>query len=249
MGGYRVGSRPARFGLALRGRRVLRHGDDIKKSLNDAEPFGAGRVLLFEGRGVRAHANEDTTMTTLHTVQAAVVSVAEQNDANTATLAERVAAAVSALRAYVPADAAAPRDTAEFKNAADTIKVALRQVYVQRARFTGRDRSAPVNMVMAEAVLNMTDVQREALPKDGDERKVWDAMLAYCRNIWRDIADAAFPKADKADGEGKAKGKAKAAPTPDTILANLDAFLASNPAPALVANLFDQIAKRRPAAK
>jgi hypothetical protein len=77
-------------------------------------------------------------------------------------------------------------------------------------------------------------------------------MLAYCRNIWRDIADAAFPKADKADkadGEGNAKGKAKATPTPDTILANLDAFLADNPAPALVANLFDQIVKRRPAAK
>ena len=189
-------------------------------------------------------------MITLYTVQAAVVSVAEQNDANTVTLAERVAVAVDALRAYVPAESIAPRDTAEFKTAADTIKVALRQVYIQRARFTGRDRSAPVNMVMAENVLNMTAEQREALPKDGEERKVWDATLAYCRNIWRDIADAAFPKSDnKVDGEGTAKGKVKAAPTSDTILANLDAFLASNPAPVLVANLFDQIAKRRPAAK
>ena len=188
-------------------------------------------------------------MTTLYTVQAAVVSVAEQNDANTVTLAERVAVAVDALRAYVPAESIAPRDTAEFKTAADTIKVALRQVYIQRARFTGRDRSAPVNMVMAEAVLKMTAEQREALPKDGEERKVWDATLAYCRNIWRDIADAAFPKSDKVDSEGTAKGKAKTSPTSDTILANLDAFLASNPAPVLVANLFDQIAKRRPAAK
>ena len=188
-------------------------------------------------------------MTTLYTVQAAVVSVAEQNDANSATLAVRVSAAVDALRAYVPAESIAPRDTAEFKNAADTIKVALRQVYIQRARFTGRDRSAPVNMVMAENVLNMTAEQREALPKDGEERTVWDATLAYCRNIWRDIADAAFPKSDKDGGEGTAKGKVKTAPTSDTILANLDAFLASNPAPVLVANLFDQIAKRRPAAK
>jgi hypothetical protein len=188
-------------------------------------------------------------MITLYTVQAAVVSVAEQNDANTVTLAERVAVAVDALRAYVPAESMTPRDTAEFKNAADTIKVALREVYIQRARFTGRDRSAPVNMVMAENVLKMTAEQREALPKDGEERKVWDATLAYCRNIWRDIADAAFPKSDKVDSEGTAKGKTKAAPTPDTILANLDAFLASNPAPALVAILFDQIAKRRPAAK
>jgi len=188
-------------------------------------------------------------MTTLYTVQAAVISVAEQNDVNTATLTERVAAAVTALRNYVPADAIAPRDTVEFKTAADSIKVALREVYIQRTRFTGRDRSAPVNMVMAQTVLNMTAEQREALPKDGEERKVWDAMLAYCRNIWRDIADAAFPKSDKVDGEGTAKGKAKSAPTPDTILANLDAFLASNPAPALVAILFDQIAKRRPIAK
>ena len=189
-------------------------------------------------------------MTTLYTVQAAVVSVAEQNDVNITTLAERVAYAVDTLRAYVPADAIAPRDTIEFKTAADSIKVALREVYIQRPRFTGRDRSAPVNMVMAQTVLNMTAEQREALPKDGEERKVWDAMLAYCRNIWRDIADAAFPKSDKVDSEGTAKAdKAKSAPTPDTILANLDAFLASNPAPALVAILFDQIAKRRPAAK
>jgi len=188
-------------------------------------------------------------MTTLYTVQAAVVSVAEQNDVNTTTLAERVAYAVDTLCAYVPADSIAPRDTIEFKTAADSIKVALREVYIQRPRFTGRDRSAPVNMVMAQTVLNMTAEQREALPKDGEERKVWDAMLAYCRNIWRDIADAAFPKSDKVDGEGAAKGKTKTAPTPDTILANLDAFLASNPAPALVAILFDQIAKRRPAAQ
>jgi hypothetical protein len=182
-------------------------------------------------------------MTTLHKVQAAVINVAEQSDANVATLAERVSAAVSALRSYVPVDAAAPRETAEFKAAADSIKVALRQVYVKRARFIGRDRATPVNMKLAEAVLNMSDAQREALPKDCDERKIWDAMLTYCRNIWRDIADAAFPKPTT----GKPKADAtKKAPTPDAILAALDAFLASDPAPALVANLFDQFAARRP---
>lgn len=186
-------------------------------------------------------------MTTLIEVQAAVIGVAQQDDVNAVTLAERVADAVATLRAYVPADAAAPRDTVEFKNAAESVKVALRDIYVQRQRYTGRDRSAPVNMVLAEAVLNMKDADREALPKDCEERKIWSAMLAYCRNIWRDIADAAFPKADAAEGgEAGAAKKDKKAPTPDAILANLDAFLASNPAPALVANLFDQIAMRRP---
>jgi hypothetical protein len=184
-------------------------------------------------------------MSTLHKVQAAVINVAEQSDANTATLAERVSAAVAALRSYVPVDAANPRDTAEFKAAADSIKVALRQVYIKAPRFKGRDRSKPVNMVMVKNVLNMTDEAREALPKECDERKAWDAMLTYCRNIWRDIADASFPKPDT-DGDAAKSGKAKKAPTADTILANLDAFLASNPAPALVANLFDQIAARRP---
>lgn len=185
-------------------------------------------------------------MTTLHKVQAAVINVAEQSDANTATLAERVSAAVSALRSYVPVDAANPRDTAEFKAAADSVKVALRQVYVKAPRFKGRDRSEPVNMVMVKNVLDMTDAAREALPKDCEERKAWDAMLTYCRNIWRDIADAAFPKSDATDA-AKAEKKKKA-PTADAILANIDAFLNANPAPApiLVANLFDQIAARRP---
>lgn len=184
-------------------------------------------------------------MTTLHKVQAAVINVAEQSDANAATIAERVSAAVSALRSYVPVDAANPRDTAEFKAAADSVKVALRQVYVKAPRFKGRDRSEPVNMVMVKNVLNMTDAAREALPKDCDERKAWDAMLTYCRNIWRDIADAAFPK-PVTDDAATDKASKKKAPTADTILANLDAFLNANPAPApvLVNNLFDQIVAR-----
>ena len=183
-------------------------------------------------------------MTTLHKVQAAVINFAEQSDANAATLAERVSAAVAALKSYVPADAANPRDTAEFRAAADSIKVALRQVYVKAPRFKGRDRSEPVNMVMVKNVLDMTDAAREALPKDCEERKAWDAMLTYCRNIWRDIADAAFPKSDATDA-AKAEKKKKA-PTADAILANLDAFLNANPAPApvLVNNLFDQIVAR-----
>lgn len=183
-------------------------------------------------------------MVTLHELEAAVVDVAKQDDTNDETLAKRVEVAVAKLLGYVPAGATSPRDTTEFKTASNSVKVALRSVYLERQRYKGRDRSEPVNMAMVKAVMNMTAEDREKLPKDAPERAAWDAMLAYCRNIWRDIADIAFPKADDASAK---PGKGKKTPTPDTILANLDAFLASNPAPMLVANLFDQIAKRRPA--
>ena len=182
-------------------------------------------------------------MTTLFQVRSTILDYAKQQDSNESTLAERVDLAVNALRDYVPADALNPRESAEFKNAAESVKFELRAVYLDSQRYTGRDRSGVVNMVMARAVANMTESEREKLAKDSPERKAWDAMLAYCRNIWRDIADLAYPKQDNANADGAAK--TKKAPTPDTILANLDAFLASNPDPAIVNTLFDQIAKRR----
>ena len=182
-------------------------------------------------------------MSTLLEVQAAVLDYARQQDANESTLSERVNLAVDALQLYVPADALNPRDTAEFKNAAETIKVQLREVYLESQRYTGRDRSGVVNMVLAKQVAETPETEREKWAKDSTERKIWDAMLAYCRNIWRDIADLAYPK--QTTGGAASESSKKKAPTPDTILANLDAFLASNPDPAIVNTLFDQIAKRR----
>jgi hypothetical protein len=184
-------------------------------------------------------------MTTLHTVQAAIINYADQADASDLAVSEAVSKAVAALVSYVPEGAADPRQTAEFKAVGDSVKVALRSIYVKRQRFTGRDRSGEVNMKLARSVLDMPDAEREALPKDSEAKKIWAAMLTYCRNIWRDVADEAFPKTNETGETGKAS-KAKKAPTPDAILANLDAFLASNPAPTLVANLFDQIMSRRP---
>ena len=182
-------------------------------------------------------------MTTLHTVQAAIINYADQTDAADMAVAEVKAKAVASLKSYIPEGAVDPRQTAEFKAAGDSVKVALRSIYAKRQRFTGRDRSGEVNMRLARSLLDMTDADREALPKDSEAKKIWSAMLTYCRGIWADVADEAFPKpkAEKSETD-----KAKKAPTPDAILANLDAFLASNPAPALVSNLFDQIATRRP---
>ena len=182
-------------------------------------------------------------MTTLHTVQAAIINYADQTDRSAQAIAEVKAKAVSTLKAYIPEGVSDARQSAEFKAAGDSVKVALRSVYVSQPRFTGRDRSGEVNMTLAKSLLDMSDADREALPKDSEAKKIWSAMLTYCRGIWADIADEAFPKpkAEKSETD-----KAKKAPTPDAILANLDAFLASNPAPALVANLFDQIMTRRP---
>lgn len=183
-------------------------------------------------------------MITLSEVQAAVLDYARQQDTNESSLAERVTIAADALFEYVPADALNPRDTAEFKNAAETIKVQLREVYLESQRYTGRDRSGVVNMVLAKQVAETPEADREKWAKDSTERKIWDAMLAYCRNIWRDIADEAFPK--QATSGAATQSNKKKTPTADAILANIDAFLNATPAPAptLVNNLFDQIVAR-----
>lgn len=180
-------------------------------------------------------------MATLFQVRSTILDYAKQQDSNESTLAERVQLAVDALKAYVPADALNPRETAEFKNAAESVKFELRAVYLDTPRFKGRDRSEPVNMVMARAVANMPESEREKLAKDSPERKAWEAMLAYCRNIWRDIANLAYPKPETEKTEPKEKHASA-----DQVLATLKSFLAGNPDPVLVKNVFDQIALLRP---
>jgi hypothetical protein len=184
-------------------------------------------------------------MTTLHTVQAAIINYADQADASDLAVSEAVSKAVAALVSYVPEGAADPRQTAEFKAVGDSVKVALRSIYVKRQRFTGRDRSGEVNMKLAKSLLDMPDAEREALPKDSEAKKIWAAMLTYCRNIWRDVADAAYPKTDETGESGKAsKAKAKKAMSSDDLLAALDTILAGNPAPGLVDTLEGQIRRR-----
>lgn len=180
-------------------------------------------------------------MITLSQVQAAILDYARQQDASESILAHRVNVAADTLKSYVPADALNPRDTAEFKNAAESVKVQLREVYLESQRYTGRDRSGVVNMVLAKQVVETPEADREKWAKDSTERKIWDAMLAYCRNIWRDIADEAFPKPETGGASTKSEKKA---PTPDALLAGIDAWLATKPDQALVNNFFDQVSKR-----
>ena len=105
-------------------------------------------------------------MSTLFQVRSTILDYAKQQDSNESTLAERVALAVAALKAYVPADALNPRESAEFKNAAESVKFELRAVYLDSQRFVGRDRKTPVNMVMARAVANMPEADREKLASE-----------------------------------------------------------------------------------
>ena len=148
----------------------------------------------------------------------------------------------ASLKEYV-GDAANPRESEHFKAAGDAVKLALRSVYISKQRHFGRDRAEPVNMAMVKNLLNMADVEREKLPKDSPEKKAWGAMLAYSRKIWSRIADEAFPKPVSEDGENGSN--TKKAPTPDVILANLDAFLAKHgKESALAKNLADQIRLR-----
>ena len=180
---------------------------------------------------------------TLAYITTLAASLADADDTHAQAVEDGLRTLATALVQYIPSSDK-PRDSAEFKAAADGVKAVFRGKYLNRQRHTGKgaDRR-PVNMAMAKMVSDMPEADREKLAKDAPERKVWDAILAYARLNWKRVADIAFPVATDSAGSTE---KAKKAPTPDAILAALDAFLESNPAPALVANLFDQFAARRP---
>jgi hypothetical protein len=132
-------------------------------------------------------------------------------------------------------------DTARDKNkifddACDALRAAYRSQYCNRVR-------KGVNMVTAREVLDASPEARAAWTDGSEQKKVWTKIQHFGRTKLQRVCDVIWTPAP-AESDGAAK--AKKAPTPDTILANLDAFLASNPAPALIATLFDQIAARRP---
>ena len=95
----------------------------------------------------------------------------------------------------------------------------------------------------AREVLDATHETRAAWVDGSEQKKVWLKIQHFGRTKLQRVCAVIWPPAESDNAGGN---KAKKAPTPDTILANLDAFLASNPAPVLVATLFDQIAARRP---
>lgn len=133
----------------------------------------------------------------------------------------------------------APKGNKVFEDAAEALRVGFRSQYCNRVRKIGGE---VVNLELARMVLDATPSVREAWGKDSTEKKIWGAIQGFGRTKLQRVALVLWPKTSTDDAT---KG-AKKAPTPDAILANLDAFLASNPDAALVKNLFDQIMQRRP---
>ena len=131
---------------------------------------------------------------------------------------------------------AARNNNKVFDDACDALRAAYRSQYCNRVR-------KGVNMVLAREVLDATAETRATWMDGSEQKKVWGKIQHFGRTKLQRVCDVIWPPAESDNTGGN---KTKKAPTPDTILANLDAFLASNPAPVLVATLFDQIAARRP---
>lgn len=125
-----------------------------------------------------------------------------------------------------------------FENACEILRANYRAKYCNRVR-------KGVNMIVAREALDATPETRAAWADDSEHKKVWGKIQHFGRTKLQRVCNIIWPVEDDSKKGGKG-AKDKSAPTPDTILANLDAFLASNPAPVLVATLFDQIAARRP---
>ena len=134
----------------------------------------------------------------------------------------------------------APKGNKVFEDAAEALRVGFRSQYCNRVRKIGGE---VVNTELARMVLDATPATREAWAKGSTEKKIWGAIQGFGRTKLQRVALVLWPKTSSDDAAAKG---AKKAPTPDAILANLDAFLASNPDAALVKNLFDQIMQRRP---
>lgn len=126
------------------------------------------------------------------------------------------------------------KGTKIYDDACDTLRAAYRSQYCNRPR-------KGVNMELARTVLDSTETQRAGWVDGSEEKRVWGKIQDFGRTKLQRVNQILWPKQDNASESGKTKK----APSPDTILANLDAFLASNPPQALIDNLFDQVAKRR----
>ena len=126
------------------------------------------------------------------------------------------------------------KGTKIFDDACDTLRAAYRSQYCNRPR-------KGVNMELARMVMGSTEAQRAEWVKDSEEKRVWGKIQDFGRTKLQRVNLILWPKEDSA-GES---GKTKKAPSPDTILANIDAWLATKPDQAFVNNFFDQVAKRR----
>lgn len=220
--------------------RDICHADIVKKVLDIRNYSKPARSYVLRGREVRPHIG-GLIMSSMKLVVATACDYAKVQDAAEDMVSDGLKTAAKSLKAYIPEDATNPRETEQFKSAGDAVKLALRAVYASKQRYTGRDRSTPVNTAMLKTLLDMPDAEREKLAKDSPEKKAWTAMLADCRKVWSRIADEAFPKPKTED----AANSGKKAPSADSILANLDAFIAQHGKDSILAkNLADQIRAR-----
>lgn len=162
------------------------------------------------------------------------------------TSAEAIGVAVGQARAAWLASRDAVLKSAEWAHIVDDARTVFGEAFFKAPRMAG---GKSVDLDAARVAYTATDAKSLPAPDKALRKAVQD----YVRVAVRQNVTALVPelpetgKADGAtDGAGEGTGDAtKAAPTPDAILAGLDAFLASNPAPELANNLFDQIAKRQ----
>lgn len=129
-----------------------------------------------------------------------------------------------------------------FENACEILRANYRAKYCNRVR-------RGVNMIVAREALDATPETRAAWTDDSEHKKVWLKIQHFGRTKLQRVCNIIWPPAKPDDDDAKkgAKGGAKDKPaTADDVLAALKSFLSSNPAPVLVATLFDQIAAHRP---
>lgn len=182
---------------------------------------------------------------TLAMLQAQAAEQVKAEDTATDMLHAGAAGTAEMLKSYLIGqglDIERAKGTETLANACDALKAGFRSQYCNRQRYTGsKAERKPVNMELARMVLDSTEQVRANWQKDSTEKKIWDAILADARNKLNRVTEIIWPK----ESSGSESGKKKA-PTADSILANIDAFLEANKGnSALVNNFFDQVMARR----
>jgi hypothetical protein len=172
------------------------------------------------------------------------VSIAASMPAGTS--AEDIGVAVAQARSAWLASRDTVLKSAEWTHIVDDARAVFGEAFFKAPRMAG---GKPVDLDAARVAYTATDAK--SLPKP--DKALRKAVQDYVRVAVRQNVTSLVPELpdtgkvdgttdDAAEGTGEAT---KAAPTPDAILAGLDAFLASNPAADLVNNLFDQFNKRQ----
>lgn len=186
----------------------------------------------------------DNTMSTITLAVLAARAVEEVRAADSAAdiIDSGAAGTAETLVAYLRGqgvDLATARDGNKvFDDACDALRAAYRSQYTNRVR-------RGVNMATAREVLDASADTRAKWADGSEYKKVWGKIQHFGRTKLQRVCDVIWPPA-KSDDASATESKAKKAPTPDAILAGIDAWLATNPDPATMKNFFSQVAARRP---